>query len=122
MITKTRCAALDGKTWIKPGAQSELVTTLRDWLDAGDRAAPAVVPDAPVDQGAASLDNADAHRQIMREILSAQKTLAWTNEEMGVFAQATCGKPARDASLIELETLAAALAVQIEVAEKARFA
>ena len=122
MITKTRCAALDGKTWIKPGTQSELVTTLRDWLDAGDRAEPAVVPDAPVDQGAASLDNADAHRQIMREILSAQKTLAWNNKEMGVFAQATCGKPARDASLIELKTLAAALAVQIEVAEKARFA
>lgn len=120
MITKTRCAAVDGKTWIKPGADGELVTSLRGWLDDG---APAETePEVPAEPNAGekSLDDAAARKNMIREISSAKKTLGWDKEQMDGFVKATigAGKTCNTATDADLNTIVQAMAAQIESKER----
>lgn len=120
MITKTRCAALDGKTWVKPGTDGELVKHLCAWLDSGEE--PPTVEQMPIDvdplapdtAAQAANDDAAARRNTLREIMDAQKALGWSNGEMSEFAKVTIGKAVKGASLADLDTMVAALAAQLE--------
>jgi len=63
-------------------------------------------------------DDEAERRDMMREIISAQKSLGWDNEAMGVFVKATIGKSTKAATITDLNTLIKALAAQIEAAEQ----
>jgi len=63
-------------------------------------------------------DDERERRDMMREIISAQKSLGWDNEAMGAFVKATIGKSTKAATVTDLNTLIKALAAQIEAAEQ----
>jgi len=120
LITKTRCAAVDGKTWIKPGGDGELVEKLRVWLDGGERVE--VEPEVPVEQNAGekSLDDAAARKNMISEISSAKRTLGWDKKGMDAFVKMTIGsgKTCDTATDADLNTMVQAMAAQIESKER----
>lgn len=63
-------------------------------------------------------DGEQERKDMMREIISAQKSLGWDNEAMGAFVKATIGKSTKAATLTDLHTLISAFAAQIEAHEQ----
>jgi hypothetical protein len=116
IVGKTRCAAIDGKAYSKPGHNSDLVQHLRYWLDSGERAP--VLEEKPTTEDA---DYMVARAVILAEIIQQQNRLGWTNPEMAAFTEMTIGKAARDAKdLAELQALLEATRTQAHISEQKR--